>query len=55
MCAIVFRLFKLRSCAKISWYILVPVILKVDVSMPLEVPMDVSAPLELNKLLFQYL
>ena len=45
MCAIVFRQINLRSCLKISWYVLVPVILKVDVSMLPEVQVDVSAPL----------
>ena len=46
MCAIVFRQFKQLSGPKISWYVLVPVILKVGVSMPLEVQVDVSVPLE---------
>jgi hypothetical protein len=48
MCAIVFRQIKLRSCPKISWYDLVPLILKVEVSMPLEVQVDVSRPLVLR-------
>jgi len=36
MCVSDFRQIELRSCPKISWYILVPLIIKVDVSMPLE-------------------
>jgi hypothetical protein len=48
MCAIVFSQIKLRSCPKIRWYVLVPIILKVDVSMLLEVQVDVSAPLVLR-------
>jgi hypothetical protein len=48
MCAIDFRQIKLRSCPNISWYVLVPLILKVDVSMLLELQGDVSAPLVLK-------
>jgi hypothetical protein len=33
---------------KISWYVLVPVIPKEDVSMPLEIQVDFSAPLVLK-------
>jgi len=51
-CAIVFRHLKLRSCSKISWYVLVPHILKVDVAVPLEVQVDVSAPLVLKNCCF---
>ena len=43
-----FRQLKLRSCSKISWYVLVPVILKVDVWVPLEIQVDVSATFVLN-------
>jgi hypothetical protein len=45
---------KLRSFTKISWYVLVSLILNVDVSMPLGIQVDISAPFVL-KLLFQYL
>jgi hypothetical protein len=55
MCAIVFRQIKVQSCPKIIWYDLVPLILEVDVSVPLEVQVGVSAPLVLKKLLFQNL
>jgi len=50
MCAIVFRQIKLRSCPKISFFflIMVPVKLKVEVSMPLEEQVDVSVPLYLQ-------
>jgi hypothetical protein len=48
MCAIVFEQIKLRSCPIICRYVLVPLILKVDVSMLLEVLVDVSAPLVLK-------
>jgi len=48
MCAIDFGQIKLRSCPKICRYVLVPLILKVDVSMLLEVLVDVSAPLVLK-------
>jgi len=48
MCAIDFRQIILRSYPKISWYIVVHLILKVDVSMPLEVQGDISVPLVLK-------
>jgi len=48
MCVSDFRQIKLRSCPKINWYILVPLILKVNVSMPVELQGDVSAPLALK-------
>ena len=41
MCAIDFRQIKLRSSPKISWYVLVPLMIKVDVSMPLEIQVNV--------------
>jgi hypothetical protein len=41
-----FRQIKQRSCPKISWYVLEPVIIKEDVSMPLEIQVDVSVPRE---------
>jgi len=52
MCVIVFRQIKLRSCPKISLYVLVPVILKMGVSLPLEIKVDVSAPLVLKNCCF---
>ena len=55
MCAIVFRRIKLRSCPKICRYVLVPLILKVDVSMLLEVLVDVSAPLVLKSVVSVHL
>jgi len=48
MYAIDFRQTKVRSCPKITWYIVVHLILKEDVEMPLEVQGDVSAPLVLK-------
>ena len=48
MYAIDFRQIKVRSYPKISWYIVLHLILKEDVSMPLEVQGDVSAPLVLK-------
>jgi hypothetical protein len=44
MCAIVFVQMKLRYSPKIRWYILMPLILEVDVSMPLEVQVNISVP-----------
>jgi hypothetical protein len=48
MYAIDFRQIKVRSCPKISWCIVVHLIIKEDVSMPVEVQGDVSAPLVLK-------
>jgi len=36
------------------WCVFVPVILKVEVSLPVELQMDISAPLVLKKYLFHY-
>jgi hypothetical protein len=52
MYATIFRQIKLRSCSKISWYVLVLLIHEVDVSLPLEVQVDVSAHLVLNNCCF---
>jgi hypothetical protein len=45
MCAIIFKQIKLRSCPKISKYILLPLVLKLDASIPLELKVEISAPL----------
>jgi hypothetical protein len=52
MCSIVFRQIKLRSCPKISWYVLVLLIHKVNVSMPLELYVDISPTLVLKNCCF---
>jgi hypothetical protein len=54
MCAIVFRQIKLRSWPRISWYVLMSIIIEVDVTMPVELQVVVSVPPELNWM-FQYL
>jgi hypothetical protein len=48
MCAIVFGQIILRYSPKIRWYLLMPLILKVDISMPLKVQVDASVPQELK-------
>jgi hypothetical protein len=48
MCAIVFGQIKLRYTQKIRWYVLMPLILNVDVSMPLEDQVNVSVPPKLK-------
>jgi hypothetical protein len=48
MCAGVFRQIKVQSFPKIICNILVPLIFKVEVSMPLEIQVDISAPLVLK-------
>jgi len=52
MCAIVIRQIKLRSYPKISSYVLVSVILKVEVSIPVEIQVNVSAPIVLKNCCF---
>jgi hypothetical protein len=52
MCSIVFRQIKLQSCPKISWYVLVPLIHNVDVSVPPEVQVGASATFVLKDYCF---
>jgi hypothetical protein len=48
MCAIVFGHIKMRYSPKLRWFVLMPLIFKVDISMPLEVQVDVTVLSELQ-------